>query len=277
MTATVFAPSREQLEVISGEVRNIASSTGVNLINEPMAARTHYFAQHPGNMSFRSRKAAVTNRNFADFAALHRTALGKTGAELPWGTPITMFPTPERSGYWFSYHEAGDSTKGTDRRPHADLRPARVRQIGSRGVPDDDGPQGRGPAFCLRLQDGHGDGRPGARRSLRLDQGRAADGPNPLRTEVDVSGQAWQMVHEGGYFDPVYFLSIEQRAGVLSRSWYLGCLDGDHDWIEEARWEAPGLFRARTSGEEAPIRIQVDLASGRPLGPPLATGCEHRP
>lgn len=191
MTATVFAPSREQLEVISGEVRNIASSTGVNLINEPMAARTHYFAQHPGNMSFRSRKAAVTNRNFADFAALHRTALGKTGAELPWGTPITMFPTPERSGYWFSYHEAGDPTKeptgghtlilgrpGSGKSVLAAFLMTMARRAEARLF-----------VFDYRM---------GMEMAVRALGGRYASikagqptGLNPLRTEVDVSGQAW--------------------------------------------------------------------------------------
>lgn len=85
------------------------------------------------------------------------------------------------------------------------------------------------------------------------------------------------VVHEGGFFDPIYFLSIEQQAGPLSRSWYVGCLDGDYDWIEEAGWESPSLFAASTSGEDEPIRIQVDPASGQPLEPTIPTTCDYRP
>ena len=82
MTVTVFAETEEKLEAIAAEVRNIAASEGVNLVNESFAARTHYFAQHPGNGQMRSRKAAITNTNFADLAALHRGQLGKPGHQV---------------------------------------------------------------------------------------------------------------------------------------------------------------------------------------------------
>lgn len=98
MTVTAFAESSEKLAAISAELRNSAASEGVNLVNETFAARTHYFAQHPGNGQMRSRKAAITNMNFADFASFHRSHLGKQGDQLPWGKPISLFPTPERSG-----------------------------------------------------------------------------------------------------------------------------------------------------------------------------------
>lgn len=86
------------------------------------------------------------------------------------------------------------------------------------------------------------------------------------------------VVHRGGFFDPIYFLSVEQQSGPLSRSWYLGCLDGDYDWIEEARWEQPGLFRMVTSGEEHVIQIRVNPTTGRPLDPArIATSCDYSP
>lgn len=59
----------------------------------------------------RSRKAAITNMNFADLAALHRSQLGKSGNQVPWGKPISLFPTPERSGFLFNYHEVGQPDK----------------------------------------------------------------------------------------------------------------------------------------------------------------------
>ncbi len=111
MTVTIYAETEEKLEAIAAELRNITASEGVNLINESFAAWTHYFAQHPGNGQMRSRKAAITNTNFADLAALHRGQLGKPGDRVPWGKPITLFPTPERSGFLFNYHETGQPDK----------------------------------------------------------------------------------------------------------------------------------------------------------------------
>jgi type IV secretion system protein VirB4 len=84
----VFANTAADLDDLSGEIRNSAATQGVKLVNEGFAARTHYFAQHPGNAPKRSRKAAVTNINFADFAAFHRTPMGKRGHQVPWGKPV---------------------------------------------------------------------------------------------------------------------------------------------------------------------------------------------
>ena len=107
MTATVFADGRDALDALGAEIRQAAASAGAVLINETFAARAHYFAQHPGNGAKRARKAAITNINFADLAALHRAPLGKAAPELPWRTPIAVLPTPERSAFRFSHHEAG--------------------------------------------------------------------------------------------------------------------------------------------------------------------------
>ena len=81
MTVTVFADDEDKLDAIAAEIRNIAASEGVTLVSEAFAARAHYFAQVPGNGQMRSRKAAITNVNFADLAALHRSPVAPaTGA-----------------------------------------------------------------------------------------------------------------------------------------------------------------------------------------------------
>lgn len=86
------------------------------------------------------------------------------------------------------------------------------------------------------------------------------------------------VVHRGGFFDPIYFLSIEQQTGFAARSWYLGCLDGDYDWIEEAGWIEPGVFEMVTSGDDHPIRIVVDPTTGQPIASgQIATDCDFRP
>lgn len=191
MTVTVFADNLDDLDAIAGEVRNTAATEGVNMVNEAFAARTHFFAQHPGNSSKRSRKAAVTNKNFADFAAFHRTPLGKRGHQVPWGKTITMFPTPELSGHWFNYHEQGSPDKeptgghtlilgrpGSGKSLLSGFLMTQARRAGAR-------------LFVL-------DYRLGMEMAVRANGGSyasikagAATGLNPLQTEIDERGQAW--------------------------------------------------------------------------------------
>jgi type IV secretion system protein VirB4 len=191
MTVTVFAESEARLDAIAGEIRTIAASEGVTLVSEGFAARTHYFAQHPGNGTMRSRKSAITNHNFADMAAFHRSQLGKRGSEVPWGAAITMFPTPELSGTWFNFHEAGSPAKeptsghtlilgrpGSGKSTLAAFLITQGRRVGAR-------------VFVF-------DYRHALEMAVRANGGRYAaieagspTGLNPLRTETDERGQAW--------------------------------------------------------------------------------------
>jgi hypothetical protein len=86
------------------------------------------------------------------------------------------------------------------------------------------------------------------------------------------------VVHRNDFFDPVYFLSIEQQTGPASRSWYLGCMGGDYDRLEKAGWIQPDLFSIVSSGEDPVIEIRVDPTSGQPVDPePIPDGCGYRP
>jgi type IV secretion system protein VirB4 len=191
MTVTVFADSLAKLDGLASEVRNIAAGGGVNMVNEAFAAQTHYFAQHPGNAAMRSRKAPITNRNFADLAAFHRTPLGKRAAETPWGTPVTMLPTPERSGYWFSFHEQGSPEKeptsghtlilgrsGSGKSVLAGFLLAQARRAGARIVVFD---YRAGMEMAVRALGG----------SYAPIRAGLPTGLNPLWLETDERGQAW--------------------------------------------------------------------------------------
>ncbi len=191
MTVTAFAETEEKLESIAAEIRNIAATEGVNLVNEGFAARSHYFAQHPGNGQMRSRKAAITNMNFADLAALHRSQLGKPGSKVPWGKPISLFPTPERSGFRFNYHETGQPDKeptgghtlilgrpGSGKSVLSAFLMTQARRCDARIF-----------VFDYRL---------GMEMAVRANGGRYSaikagetTGLNPLQTEIDPRGQAW--------------------------------------------------------------------------------------
>ncbi len=195
MVVTVFSDSLDELQSLGAEIVNAAAAEGVKMIGERMAAKSHYFSQHPGNQPKRVRASAVTNRNFADFAALHRTQLGKEKHQLPWGgQEITLFPTPpEQSAYRFSYHEQGSPPETEPTSGHTLIlgRPpgsgksvlsaflmTQARRVGARIF-----------VFDYRL---------GMEMAVRANGGRYASikagqatGLNPLWTEIDERGTAW--------------------------------------------------------------------------------------
>ncbi|SEJ82214.1 Type IV secretion system protein virB4 [Marinovum algicola] len=191
MVVTVFCDSLDELETLGAEIVNAAAAEGVKMIGERVAAKTHYLSQHPGNQPKRVRASAVTNRNFADFAALHRTQLGKDKHQLPWGQEITVFPTPEQSAYRFSYHEQGSPDKeptgghtlilgrpGSGKSVLSAFLMTQARRVGARIF-----------VFDYRL---------GMEMAVRANGGQYASvkagqatGLNPLWTEVDPRGTAW--------------------------------------------------------------------------------------
>lgn len=191
MTVAVYARSRAHLDDICAEIRNISASSGINLISEGFGSRAHYMAQHPGNTGARSRKAAITNHNFADLATFHRTPLGKNSEELPWGVPITLFPTPERSGFRFSFHEQGSPLKeptgghtlilgrpGSGKSVLAAFLMTMARRAGARLFIFD---YRAGMEMAVRALGG----------SYATVRAGKPTGLNPLQTEIDNRGQAW--------------------------------------------------------------------------------------
>ncbi|WP_114964029.1 VirB4 family type IV secretion/conjugal transfer ATPase [Tritonibacter mobilis] len=191
MTVAVYARTQTALDDIAAEIRNISATSGINLISEAFGARAHFMAQHPGNTGARSRKAAITNHNFADLATFHRTPLGKTGREVPWGVPITLFPTPERSGFRFNFHEQG----APDREPTGGHTLILGRPGSGKSVL---------AAFLMTMARRAGarvfvfDYRAGMEMAVHALGGSYSTvragrptGLNPLQTEIDMRGQAW--------------------------------------------------------------------------------------
>ncbi|KQI67656.1 type IV secretion system protein B4 [Loktanella sp. 3ANDIMAR09] len=191
MVVTLFCDTLEELQTLSAEIVNAAATEGVKMIGERVAAKAHYLSQHPGNQPKRVRASAVTNRNFADFAAFHRTQLGKPAALTPWGRVITYLPTPEQSAYRFSYHEQGSPDKeptsghtlimgrpGSGKSVLSAFLMTQARRAGARIF-----------VFDYRL---------GMEMAVRANGGRYASlnagqptGLNPLWTETDARGTAW--------------------------------------------------------------------------------------
>jgi type IV secretion system protein VirB4 len=191
MVVTLFCDTLDELQTLSAEIVNAAATEGVKMIGERVAAKAHYLSQHPGNQPKRVRASAVTNRNFADFAAFHRTQLGKPAPKTPWGRVITYLPTPEQSAYRFSYHEQGNpSSEPTSGHTLIMGRPGSGKSVLS--------------AFLMTQARRAGarifvfDYRSGMEMAVRANGGRYASlkagqptGLNPLWTETDARGTAW--------------------------------------------------------------------------------------
>ena len=108
MTVTVFAEDAAALDAEIARLRGLAHQNGMRLEREVTALEATVFAMHPGNMDYRARDMTVSSLNFADMAALHAADTGTRTARLPWGTPITVFPTLQGTLHRFSFHEPGD-------------------------------------------------------------------------------------------------------------------------------------------------------------------------
>lgn len=191
MVVTIFCDTLDELQTLSAEIVNAAAAEGVKMIGERVAAKAHYLSQHPGNQPKRVRASAITNRNFADFAAFHRTQLGKKADEVPWGKVISMLPTPEQSAYRFSYHEQGSPDKeptsghtlimgrpGSGKSVLSAFLMTQARRAGARIFVFD---YRLGMEMAVRANGG-------SYAALKAGQ---ATGLNPLWTEVDDRGTAW--------------------------------------------------------------------------------------
>ncbi len=262
MSVTVFADTVNNLDDVSAEIRSTALSYGVEIISEKFAHRTHFFAQHPGNTSKRSRPGIITSKNFASLAAFHRTPLGKIGKNVPWGVPITMLPTPERSGFWFNYHEKGS--------PDAEPTGGHTLIFGRQGA-------GKSvlSAFLATQARRAGvrvflfDYRIGLEMAVRANGGRYSSikageptGLNPLWAETDVEGQAWMnewlmslFEREDRQYTPLQRTKIQEvirqnaeAADPSLRNWddlasLFAATDDDGDLQQRAReWAADGRY-----------------------------------
>ncbi|MEM8800996.1 MAG: type IV secretion system protein B4 [Pseudomonadota bacterium] len=190
-TISLLHPDRALLREMVSELEGVGSNVGARLVKDAVVKRAHYFAQFPGNMAARSRKNIISNMDFASYASLHRTALGKGRSELPWSTPIAVFPTSTGGPYRFSFHREGTSVSeppaghtlimgetGSGKSLLASLLMTQAQRTGAR-------------VFCF-------DYRGGLEMTIRAMGGRYSvvesgrpTGLNPLWVETDQSGIDW--------------------------------------------------------------------------------------
>lgn len=260
MTVAIYAESEDVLAVAGSEIRTVAQETGTTMVSEAFPGPGHYYAQWPGNAAYRSRSGMISNRSFASMASLHRTPTGFGSNEVPWETPITVLPTPEKSGVHFSFHPRGK--KASEAEP-----PAGHSLIF--------GPTGGGKtvliAFLMAQAQRCGarvfafDYRRGLEWQIRALGGvytaispEQATGLNPLYAETDAVGRAWlsdwlaALLRRGDHpYTPLQTQALHQavtqnaEAPATLRNWVefgslFRSLDDDQDMVSRVQEWAPG-------------------------------------
>jgi len=72
-----------------------------------------WFAQIPGNWSWRPREASITSRNFACLSPFHSFARGKRSGN-PWGEALALMKTPSGQPYYLNFHASPENKDSTD-------------------------------------------------------------------------------------------------------------------------------------------------------------------
>ncbi|KIC08828.1 type IV secretion system protein B4 [Leisingera sp. ANG-M1] len=191
LSVAIYADDPDQLEQGVAQIKRIGQEISTVLIRENMALKATYFAQHPGNFSYRPRKTPISSVNFADFSALHGTIEGRSPQNSPWSENVTVFPTVGSSAYRFNFHEPGNpekeptaghavvlGTMGTGKTLTTAFLAAQAQRIGARLFFFD---KDQGLETAVRALGG----------SYSRIRAGVPTGLNPLATETDARGQAW--------------------------------------------------------------------------------------
>ena len=112
-TIAVFAESEAELDETLGVITRAVTSVGGSMIRENFAARAAFFAQQPGNYSYRTRASMISSMNFAELGALHGAERGRKKSLSPWGEAITILPTGNGEPYRLNFHLAGQKEERT--------------------------------------------------------------------------------------------------------------------------------------------------------------------
>jgi type IV secretion system protein VirB4 len=191
LTVMVTAETPDELEEAASEVWRAGQDCGAVLVRESFAARAAWFAQAPGNWSYRPRTALISANNFAHLAALHRVAEGRPKVQSPWGETITGLPTVTSSLYRFNFHDKGTRGEepsaghtlvlgrtGSGKTLGTAFLMAQARRVHARIIVID---KDRGLEMAVRALGG-------SYSAIRIGE---KTGLNPFQTETDERGAAW--------------------------------------------------------------------------------------
>ena len=98
----VYADSLEELDRRAGAARAELANAGAVVAQESLAMEAAYFAQLPGNLSWRARPGVISSRNFAHLAGFDAFPRGQRSGR--WGPAMMRFKTTAATYYDYIPH-----------------------------------------------------------------------------------------------------------------------------------------------------------------------------
>jgi len=101
---TIYADSKKKLIEDTNEAIAALTNTGFSPTLADLALPASYFAQLPGNFSYRPRVDTLSSANFASLSSFHNFPKGKRDQNC-WGDAISILKTPNGQPYYLNLHE----------------------------------------------------------------------------------------------------------------------------------------------------------------------------
>ena len=103
LSLLVYAEDQKGLNENINAAGSSLSHVGIKYAREEAGIAGSFYAQLPGNFSYRVRVGDITSRNFAGFSAFHNYPIGQIRGNQ-WGDAVMMFVTTSGSPYYFNFH-----------------------------------------------------------------------------------------------------------------------------------------------------------------------------
>jgi len=99
----IHAARQDDLSRHIASARAELSNAGFVSVKEDLAVTAAFYAQFPGNWTWRTRLANLSSLNFLGLSPLHNFATGKQQGN-PWGPSVTTLQTTNGQPYYFNFH-----------------------------------------------------------------------------------------------------------------------------------------------------------------------------
>uniref|UniRef100_UPI002F960C83 VirB4 family type IV secretion/conjugal transfer ATPase n=1 Tax=Bartonella sp. CB189 TaxID=3112254 RepID=UPI002F960C83 len=103
LSLAVFADRPKALTEYLSKARSYLTNGGAVIAREDLGLEAAWWAQLPGNFSYRARSGAITSRNFAALSSFHSFPTGKFEGNV-WGSAVALLKTQAGSPYYFNFH-----------------------------------------------------------------------------------------------------------------------------------------------------------------------------
>ncbi|MET1416636.1 type IV secretion protein [Roseibium sp. HPY-6] len=267
-TIALYADDQRQLDENISAVDRVLTGAGASVLRENFSARPAYFAQVPGNYSYRTRASSISSLNFAHLSALHGSARGLPKESTYWGEAITILPTANGEPYRFNFHLPGSSDSepvvghslvlgrtGSGKTLGTAFLLAQAQRLSTRLIVFD---KDRGFEMAIRALGG----------SYNVVQVGTDTGFNPFTSEADERGSAWLadwleslLKPKDGELTPIQIESLGRACAANRsaednlqtmghfRSQFRSTNDGGDLHQRLGRWDRSGQFGWLFNGE----------------------------